>query len=343
MPVENEFKDCAKGVLLGLACGDALGRPVEFASPEQIQREYGRVSEMLGGGTHRQPAGTITDDTEMALCIARSLVEQGRFDPTDVAERFVAWYESGPFDIGGMTRRALNRIQNGESWETAGEQEWEASPEGSNAGNGSVMRCAPLAIAYADYPAALVRTSVDSSWITHADPRCTYGCAVLNLTIAAALHNQETPLSTALNLLSDDLVTSLQQSAGVIPDGASPVLEGGLPKELRVALETVPDEINPDQLSNSGYVVDTLQTALYDALTAESPEEAIVTAVNRGGDTDTIGAIAGAIAGARFGASSLPNRWLDEIDDRDELEQIATAIAAHPHGTRSNSEFSEGG
>jgi ADP-ribosyl-[dinitrogen reductase] hydrolase len=343
MPVNNAFEDRTKGVLLGLACGDALGRPVEFASPERIQREHGRVSEMLGNGTHRQPAGTITDDSEMALCIARSLVEQGRFDPADVAERFVGWYESGPFDIGGMTRRALSRIQDGESWETAGEQEWEASPEGSNAGNGSVMRCAPLAIAYADYPAALIRTSIDSSRITHADPRCTYGCAVLNLTIAAALQGQENPLSTALDLLSDDLATSLQRTVGVIPDGASPVLEGGIPEELRTALEPIPGGINPDQLSNSGYVVDTLQTALYDALTAESAEKAIVTAVNRGGDTDTIGAIAGTIAGARFGASALPDRWLNEIDNWDELEQIATTLTTHPHNTRQpRSRASEG-
>lgn len=343
MPVENAFEDRAKGVLLGLACGDALGRPVEFASPEQIKRDNGRVTEMLGNGTHRQPAGTITDDTEMALCIARSVVEQDQFDPADVAERFVAWYESGPFDIGGMTRRALSRIQDGESWETAGEREWEASPEGSNAGNGSVMRCAPLAIAYADYPAALVRTSIDSSRITHADPRCTYGCAVLNLTIAAALQDQENPLSAALNILSEDLATSLQRTTGVIPDGASPVLEGGLPEELRTALEAVPDGVDPNQLSNSGYVVDTLQTALYDALNAETAEEAIVVAVNRGGDTDTIGAIAGAVAGARYGASSLPDRWLNEIDDRDELAQIAITLAAHPHGTRSGSGSSEGG
>ncbi|WP_311170858.1 ADP-ribosylglycohydrolase family protein [Halobellus ordinarius] len=342
MPVENAFEDRAKGVLLGLACGDALGRPVEFASPEQIKRDHGRVTEMLGNGTHRQPAGTITDDTEMALCIARSVVEQDQFDPADVAERFVAWYESGPFDIGGMTRRALSRIQDGESWETAGEREWEASPEGSNAGNGSVMRCAPLAIAYADYPAALVRTSIDSSRITHADPRCTFGCAVLNLTIAAALQDQDAPLSTALHLLAEDLATSMQRTAGVIPDGASPVLEGGIPEELRTTLEAIPDGINPDQLSNSGYVVDTLQTALYDAVTAESAEEAIITAVNRGGDTDTIGAIAGAIAGARFGGSSLPNRWLDEIDECDEFEQVAIELAAHPHGTGSNDKSSEG-
>jgi len=341
MSLVDGYEDRAKGVMLGLACGDALGRPVEFTSPARIEREHGQVTEMLGDGTHRQPPGTITDDTEMALCIARSLIEREQFDPEDIGQRFVEWYESGPFDIGGMTRRTLVRIQNGESWDTAGEAEWESSPEGSNAGNGSVMRCAPLAIAYAEYPAALIRTSIDSSRITHADPRCTYGCAVLNLTITAAIKNQENPLSTALNLLSEDLATSMQRTIGVIPDGASPILEGGLPEDIRIALEPIPDGIDSNHLSNSGYVVDTLQTALYDALTAKSAEEAIITAINRGGDTDTIGAITGVVAGAKFGASSLPDRWLAEIDEREELEDMATALAAHPHAKRSERDFSK--
>lgn len=340
-----EFEDRAKGSMLGLACGDALGRPVEFATVERIKQNHGRVTEMLGNGTHRQPAGTITDDTEMALCIARSLTKYGRFEPADVADRFVAWYESGPFDIGGMTRRALRRIQDGASWETAGEREWHTSPEGSNAGNGSVMRCAPLAIAYADYPAALARTSIDSSRITHADPRCTTGCAVLNLTIAVALRGEKSPLSTALNLLSGELETSVERTAGVSPEDASPVLKGGLPEELRTALELVPDGVDPNELSNSGYVVDTLQTALYDALTAKSAEDAIVTAVNRGGDTDTIGAIAGAVAGARFGVSSLPDSWIENIDERDELERLSSELASHPHNseTRTHSRGKDDG
>jgi ADP-ribosyl-[dinitrogen reductase] hydrolase len=91
--------DAATGVLLALACGDALGRPVEFRSAESIADEHGTVTEMLSHGTHGQPAGTITDDTDLALCIARSLVEQEAFDGDDIADRFHEWYESGPFDI----------------------------------------------------------------------------------------------------------------------------------------------------------------------------------------------------------------------------------------------------
>lgn len=134
--------DAATGVVLGLACGDALGRPVEFNSAREIEHEHGTLTEMVGNGTWGQPAGTITDDTDQALCIARSVVEQSRFDPSDIARRFVDWYDTGPFDIGVMTRQSLQNLKQGYSWDEAGQAVWEASSEGSNAGNGSVVSAA---------------------------------------------------------------------------------------------------------------------------------------------------------------------------------------------------------
>jgi len=295
--------DRARGALLGLACGDALGRPIEFTSASEISAEHGRLDEMVGHGTWNQPAGTITDDTEQALCIARSFVEHQAFDPADVAERFVAWYDSGPFDIGGMTRRSLTRLKHGDTWDEAGQHVWENSPEGQNAGNGSVMRCPPLAIPYATEWDRLAEVSRQSSQITHADPRCTEGCAVLNLTVAGLLDDADAPLQDALDYVGADA-----------------------PGELVTALEPLARGDSPGTLETSGYVVHSLQTALHDALVADSAEDAIVTAVNRGGDTDTIGAIAGAVAGARFGASQLPNRWLSTIDETDELETLTAQL-----------------
>ncbi|MFC7020392.1 MULTISPECIES: ADP-ribosylglycohydrolase family protein [Haloarcula] len=295
--------DQARGILLGLACGDALGRPVEFASASGISAEHGRLDEMVGYGTWNQPAGTITDDTEQALCIARSLVEHQTFDPADVADRFVAWYDSGPFDIGGMTRRSISRLQRGDAWDEAGQYIWENSPEGQNAGNGSVMRCPPLAIPYASDWDRLADVSRQSSQSTHADPRCTEGCSVLNVTVAGLLEDADTPLQDALDYVGADA-----------------------PDELLAAIRPLARGESPDTLATSGYVVHSLQTALHDGLFAESAEEAIVTAVNRGGDTDTIGAIAGAVAGARFGASQLPDRWLNAIDETDELEVLAERL-----------------
>ena len=295
--------DRAEGALLGLACGDALGRPVEFRSPRRIEREYGQLDEMVGDGAHRKPPGTITDDTELVLRIARSLVETGRFDGADIAERFVEWYRSGPFDIGGLTADALRLIDQGHAWDDAGQTCWEARPEGQNAGNGSIMRCAPHALAFDDDASALVTASTASSRITHADPRCTYGCAVLNLTIANCLHERERPLATALETVHKDAPDELV-------DALEPIVVGG----------------KPEPLSNSGYVVHTLQTALYEAFTAEEVSEAIVAAVNRGGDADTLGAVAGAVAGVRFGASSLPPAWLDAIDEVNELRDLAREL-----------------
>jgi ADP-ribosyl-[dinitrogen reductase] hydrolase len=166
---------------LGLACGDALGRPVEFSSPAAIEAEYGRIEEMVGQGTWNQPAGTITDDTEQALCIARSVSEHESFQPADIAHRFVEWYDTDPFDIGRMTMRSLSQLKHGDAWDKAGQRVWEQSREGQNAGNGSVMRCPPLAIPYITDWNRLAEVSRQSSQITHADPRCTHGCAILNL------------------------------------------------------------------------------------------------------------------------------------------------------------------
>ncbi|WP_049908220.1 ADP-ribosylglycohydrolase family protein [Natrinema pallidum] len=296
--------DTAAGALLGLACGDSLGRPVEFQSSQQIAQKHGTVTEMLANGTHNQPAGTITDDTEMALCIARSLDEHRAVRPDDVAERFVAWYDSGPFDIGLMTSDALQKIKHDGSWRDAGQQVWESRPEGSNAGNGSVMRCAPYALAFRDDWDTLARVSRLSSSITHADPRCTYGCAVLNLTLAGVLAERETPLEDALAHVEADA-----------------------PAELLAALRPIPDDTSLDSLRASGYVIHTLQAALYHGLTADTAEDAIVSAVNMGDDTDTVGAVTGAIAGVRFGASELPERWLAELACKNELATLGSTLA----------------
>ncbi len=249
--------DRAVGTLLGLACGDALGRPVEFRSPASIEREHGTVDEMLGHGTHNQPAGTITDDTEMALCIARSLAEHRRFEPKDIARRFIEWYDSGPFDIGGMTARAIRLLKQDVTWDEAGQRVWEGSPEGANAGNGSVMRCAPYAVAFSEDFETLERVSRASSAITHADPRCTAGCAVLNRTLAGLIVDEEDPLETAL-------------------------AEVDVPDELHDALAGVPEAVSGSELQNSGYVVTTLQAGLYHGLAAETAEQAIVDAVAMG-------------------------------------------------------------
>jgi ADP-ribosyl-[dinitrogen reductase] hydrolase len=292
-----------------LACGDALGRPLEFKSPHRIKEEHGRVTDMLANGTHGQPAGTITDDTELALCIAESLEEEGEFDPPAVVEKFVEWYESDPFDIGRLTASTLRRHAAGGDWREVGIEDWKHLREGSNAGNGSVMRCAPYALAFHSDLEDLTIASRVSSALTHADPRCQWSCVILNATISGLLHGVDQPLVEALDLAEqapDEVSEAIESVVSVVSESASL------------------DEIN---LENSGYVVTTLQAGLYYGLTAETAEDAIIDAVMKGGDTDTIGAVAGTIAGARFGENSIPERWTAEIREVDQLRQYGKQLA----------------
>ena len=310
----------ANGVLLGLACGDALGRPVEFKPPHRIEEEHGRVTEMLANGTYRQPAGTITDDTELALRIARSLDKEGKFEPPAVVDGFVEWYDSDPFDIGGLTAATLRRLAGGGDWDEIGLEEWKHLPEGQNAGNGSVMRCAPYGVAFHSAVDDLVTASRVSSAITHADPRCQWSCVVLNVTIAGLLNDDDDPLGTALDLAED------------------------APAEVREAVTSIQNilsgDIDPNtvDLKNNGYVVTTLQAGLYHGLTAETAEEAIIDAVMMGGDTDTIAAVAGAVAGARFGGETLPDRWLNDITETDELTELSHSLASDTFGVSEDAE-----
>lgn len=265
----------ARGILCGLAVGDALGRPVEFWSPEEIEAEYGVLDSMVGHGTHGQPSGTVTDDTEQAMCIATSLATHGKWDPERVAEQFVDWYNSSPFDIGNTTAKSMEKLAAGVPWDEAGVATQEEFSQ-DRATNGSVMRCAPLAIAYPYDTESLIQYSRESSMITHAHPRCTWGAAILNVTIANIITGTEQPLQHALDSVRGD---------------APPPLVSAL-SDIRT--------VDEGELSSSGDVTDTLQTALYHGLTSSSFVDAVTSAVNRGGDADTIGAVTGAIAGARF-------------------------------------------
>ena len=295
--------DRAAGMLLGLACGDALGRPVESCSPDQIEACHGRREDMVGYGTHDRPAGTSSDATALGLRVARSLDANGGFAGSDLARRFVSWYEGGPLDVELTTAAALERIANGSDWDHAGHTVWRNRPAAHPPGSGSLMRTAPYAIAYAAAPTRRACVSTASSWITHADPRSTYSCALINHILAGYLRGAPASLDAALDRLQPVAPVAVIEAVRPIAAGRS-----------------------VDPCSTSGNVVDTLQTALHDTHTAAAPAEAIVTAVNRGGATATVGAITGALAGARFGAGTLPQRWLDLIDETDELTALADAL-----------------
>jgi len=297
--------DTARGVLLGVACGDALGRPVEGWPADRIQRRYGTLEEMVGQGAHGLPPGSITDDTEMTRCLARSLADAGEWDPDDAADRFVQWFRGDPTGIGGMTFRVLSRVADGTPWDAAAREVWEESPEGRNAGNGSLMRCSPVAVAFTGDREQIVAVSRESSKLTHWDPRCQDSCAALNLAIAAATRDRD-PVAAALGSLGERANETVVAALERARDRAS-------------AGET-------DTLPGTGYVIDTLEAGVGHVLATDSAEKAIVSAVNNGGDSDTVGAVAGALAGATYGESGLPDPWLDALDCREELTDLAETL-----------------
>ncbi len=296
--------DRCQGVLLGLAVGDALGAPLEFKTAEEILRDYGGpVRNMLGGGFLGWDLGEWTDDTAMAICIAESILSQGRFEPADVAERFLRWFQSGPRDVGNTISVAMRALARGERWDRAGRWAHEQLG-GRTAGNGAIMRCAPIALLDYRKPERLIEDSVNSALITHWDGRARYGAAALNLAIAALI--QEEPPEEALRRAADGVRAACPEVAALF--------------------ETAGAGERAD-LCPSGFSNDTLRLALWCFVRTESFEEALIAAVNLGGDADTGGVVCGALAGAHYGLSAIPARWLTALHERDRLVRLATQIA----------------
>jgi len=269
--------DRIRGCAVGAAAGDALGMPLEFGS----RRPAGDlVREMQGGPL---PAGTFTDDTEMALALADSLLAQVPLDPSDLAERFARWYRAGPRDVGIHTAAVLQRIDGGEPWQAAVAAVQAQHPD--SAGNGSVMRCWPVALACLGDPDRLLRESRLQSRVTHPHPECQEGSAFVNLAIGRLIAG--IPIEEAV----------AHALARVDP-----------PDEAQAAIREAPRR-SREELANSGWVRHTLESAIWGLRSTASFEEAVVQVVNLGRDADTAGAVVGALAGAAYGLPAIPRRW----------------------------------
>jgi ADP-ribosyl-[dinitrogen reductase] hydrolase len=279
--MSSDLRDRLQGVAVGATIGDALGMPLEFGPPIAPNR---LVRTMQPG---RLPAGAFTDDTEMALALAESLLAHSPLDAADLAQRFVAWYHAGPPDIGIQTRDVLGRIASGVSWQAAVDASHRANPNA--AGNGSVMRCWPVSLAHRDDLDRLLVDSRLQSQVTHPHPDCVAGCAFVN---AAIYHlARGFPAQEAIVRALDDAAPS---------------------RELRQAIEAAPAKRRAD-LPNTGWVRHTLESAVWGLLTTDSFEEAVVQVVNLGSDADTAGAVVGALAGAAYGLAAIPAAWRDVV------------------------------
>lgn len=289
----ESLQDRHLGALLGLAVGDALGAQVEF----QPKGSFPPVSQMEGGGPHGLPPGAWTDDTSMALCLAESLLEKG-FDPRDQMARYLRWYREGYlspkgycFDIGSATRQALERFaRTGDP--LAGDEE--------GAGNGPLMRLAPLVLAYRQSP-ELLRLARLSARTTHGAREALEATLVLAWLLREALEGA-----------SKEVLLRMEPLRGLdLHPAVRRVVEGGFWEE--------PPE-------GPGYAPGTLEAALHAFATTSSFREGMLRAVNLGGDADTVGAVYGQLVGAHYGQRAIPAEWLEPLYLRERIEELALGL-----------------
>lgn len=291
--------DQFRGCLLGLACGDAVGTTVEF----RRRGSFTPVSDMVGGGPFCLKPGQWTDDTSMALCLAASLTELGRFDANDQMTRYVRWWQHGYysstgacFDIGNTTASALS------AFDRTGNP-FSGPTHERSLGNGSIMRLAPVPLFfYPDYEQAIAMAG-ESSRTTHGHPQCIDACRLLAAILCRLLNGS----GKACVIFSD--ADHRWDTPEVI------AIAGGSYHAL-----------SEDLIQGSGHVIKSLEAALWCFVKTDSFEEAILKAANLGDDADTTAAVCGQIAGAHYGASGIPPRWLEKLSKRDEIEALCDRL-----------------
>jgi ADP-ribosyl-[dinitrogen reductase] hydrolase len=310
----KEVDDRRRGALLGLAVGDALGAAVEFSPPGTFEP----VTGYRAGGPHGLKAGEWTDDTSMALALAASIAEVG-WDLTDQTRRYVRWWRRGEysvngrcFDIGITTQAALARF------ESTGDARSSATRSESASGNGSIMRLAPVPIRFLhlfpDQIAALALLAVESSLPTHASPQCLSACRYFALILAGLMHGNDRD-----KVLDPDWepLRRLRSAEGLHPD-IDAVASGSFRHR------------SPPGIVGSGYVVRSLEAALWAFHAAADFREAVLKAVNLGDDADTTGAVCGQLAGAYWGVEGIPPDWLSDLARLEELDAAVRAITVLP-------------
>jgi ADP-ribosyl-[dinitrogen reductase] hydrolase len=290
---ERRFLDRARGCLLGLAVGDALGTAVEFCAPGS----FAPLSDMVGGGPFSLEPGQWTDDTAMALCLADSLIECRGFDPVDQLQRYVRWWDEGYMsctgscvDIGNTVSRALTRFKRtGEPYPGIAD-DW-------SAGNGSIMRLAPVALFYAANPRKAIDFAAASSRTTHRAVEPVDACRYMTSVIVGLLAGRP----------RDEVLSPRYEAVPGLWD-REPLVR--LVAKVRQGSFR---QRQPPQVRGSGHVIASLEAALWAFARSDSFEEGALLAVNLGDDADTTGAVYGQIAGAAHGMSGIPRRWLGRL------------------------------
>jgi ADP-ribosyl-[dinitrogen reductase] hydrolase len=294
------------GSLLGLAVGDALGTTLEF----KPTGTFSPLTDMVGGGPFHLKPGEWTDDTSMALCLAESLIERQGFDPIDQLARYLRWYRQGHlssngrcFDIGTTVRAALQRFEHTH-------EPYCGATDPMSAGNGSLMRLAPVPLAYACRPAEAIERSGESSRTTHGAATTVDACRYLGGLIVGALQG-----ATKEELLADHYcpIPGYWDADPLAPEIAG-VAAGSFKQK------------QPPAIRGTGYVVDCLEAALWAFHRSESFREGCLLAVNLGDDADTTGAVYGQLAGAFYGEDGIPETWRATLAHRRLIESFADQL-----------------
>ncbi len=291
------------GALLGLAAGDALGAPLAFLSPEQVPIKHGDVRDMIGGGWLDLRPGQGTDLAEMALVLAGILAEADGLDRLDVAMRYVEIYERGGPSLDNVTQAALGAIASGTAVGEASRAAVEATGEDGRT-NAPLVRALPLALRFPRDDAALIAAVESEASITHAADESRAAAAIAALFLARLLRG-----ASGFDAVFEEVEAVVRSSSFPLPDVLSPVR----------------DMVERD-LRDSGDAVDTLERALFSLYWCESLEDAVLRSVRRGGAAPVTGAITGSLAGAFFGVSSIPDRWLRVLERRRAIEATARRL-----------------
>jgi ADP-ribosyl-[dinitrogen reductase] hydrolase len=307
------MKDQAKSLLFGVAVGDALGVPVEFRDRECMRNHP--VTNMMGFGTHRQPPGTWSDDSSLTFCLAEALTMP--FDPEVIGRNFLKWYREGywaagerHFDIGGATHEAIQRMKNGiPAAQAGGDEEYDN-------GNGSLMRIAPLVFYLKEKPAEerFAITKLVSS-ITHAHIRSVIACFYYMEFCRGLLNAQDK------FLIYQKLKEEFAKDADALHLPANEVRHIDRLLNHDICL------LGEDEIQSSGYVIDTLEASVWCLLTTGSYSEAVLKAVNLGGDTDTTAAVTGGLAGLLYGFDAIPAHWVNQLAKMDPIADLAERMA----------------
>jgi len=302
--MDPELVSRARGALLGLVAGNQLGVPTEhLGTPDAIRKVFPNGVSDLAVPPKNSP---YDDDAAMALLLGESLLERQGFDAADVGRRWVKWMKVDGRGIGATTKRALTLIDRGKEPFEAGRLVYQENPRRA-AGNGSIMRCVPVALRYHDDADRLIRVSTQQAAITHADERCTWGAAAVNLAARELLHGNIYFVEEVLHRIGDRAPRVLRDAIHRVPREA----EGDLP--ITVAGET-------------GYVVHCVEIAFWFVMHDRTLEEALMYLAQAGGDTDTNAAVAGALLGARYGEAALPPRWVQQLVGAQGIAKLAERL-----------------